>query len=1436
MKKILGLDLGVNSIGWAVVNESDSPSETSSIISAGVRIVPLTVDEKSNFEKGKAITTNADRRMKRGMRRNLQRYKLRREKLVKTLKDNGLLLSDSILSENGNNTTFQTYQLRAKAATQEISLEELSRVFLMINKKRGYKSNRKAKGEDEGAAVNSMDLAIRMYETGLTPGQICLEILQKGRTKLPDFYQSDLKVEFDRIWEEQKKHYPEILTDALKDEVFGRPSKQTFAILAKSFTWTGNEKIYDEKTGEFKIVEKQYKIEGAKRTTKGIQQKIENYSWRSKALTEKLHPEEIVYVLQDINSQIGATSGYLGKISDRSKQLYLNHITIGQLLWQKICKNSSDSLKNTVFYRQDYMDEFDKIWETQAKYHKELTPELKHEIRDVIIFHQRPLKSQKGLISICELEQRELKVKKNGKEMTKIVGNRVIPKSHPLFQEFRIWQTLNNIEVSLVEAKRRKRKAKDMTPSIFSETEDMLEFEGHRSLYPEEMATLANELSIKEHLTKQEIIKLLFDGRKDVDLNFDKVMGNATMHSLYRSYSDMIEKCYGYDPIDFKLPAKQIREYFEKVFSADNWEAAILNPDITDDIRALENNKTYKLWHLLYSYEGDSSKNGDEKLIAQLSEKYNIPTDAASILANTTFENDYGNLSAKAISKILPFLKEGNTYDVSCAYAGYNHSRQSITSEENEKRELSRHLENLPLNSLRNPVVEKILNQMVNVVNALTDAYGNTGENGGFDEIRVELARELKKNAKEREDLAKAIRDNDAENQRIREVIKKDFNIANVSRNDIIRYKLYQELEPNGFKTLYSNTYIPYEKIFDKEIDIEHIIPQARLFDDSISNKTLEYRSVNLAKGKTTAYDYVKQTYGDAGLEAYELRCRNCFADKKAKLRKLLMPENEIPEGFIDRDLRQTQYISRKALSMLTKVCRSVVATTGSITERLRKDWQLIDVMKEINLPKYAKLGMVTTTTSEDGHVTKKIEDWTKRNDHRHHAMDALTVAFTRRAFIQFLNNRNAQWDDHAPMHDSIMAINQKYFKNGIAVPPMPLDALRAESKRHLENILVSIKAKNKVTTISTNRIKTKTGDKESKCNTPRGALHKETVYGIRNRYVKKEEAVSKNFDEAKIATVAKKRYRDALMARLLAFGGDPEKAFSGKNALSKNPIFLDEKQSMVVPPKVETVTLERYYTIRKPIGPDINIDNVVDAAVREALKERLNQFGGDAKKAFVNIEENPILLHGKPLKRVTLVAKVDTGTCLHDLKDKDGNLITDSDGNPIPTDFVKSDENHHVAIFRRPKLDKNGNQMLEDDGSIVYEWTEHIVSFMEAVIRTNNGMPVVDKSWGKDQGWDFVFSLKKNEYFVFPGDGFDPHEVDLMDPQNAAEISKHLFRVQQVSSMYYVFRHHLETTVTSSKELMGTTWLRINALKKLSSLEKVRLDHLGRIVAIGEY
>lgn len=1399
MRKILGLDLGTNSIGWAVVNEAENKEEKSSIVKLGVRVNPLTVDERTNFESGKSITTNADRTLKRSMRRNLQRYKLRRENLVEVLKNAGWITDETVLAEQGNFTTFQTLHLRAKAVTEEISLVEFARVLLMINKKRGYRSSRKAKNEEEGQLIDSMDIAKYLYENNITPGQYCFQQLSEGKYNIPDFYRSDLEEEFDRIWKFQKQFYPELLTDKLKDSLKDKNEKQTWAICAQPFN-----------------------IVGKKRTVKGKELIKENYEWRTKALSEKLDLEELAVVLQKVNGSINSSNGYLGNISDRSKELYFDNMTVGQYLVSIIDQNPNSSLKNLVFYRQDYLDEFERIWTKQAEFHPELTAELKKEIRDIVIFYQRPLKSQKGLVSVCELERKEIEITVNGKKKTKIVGPKVCPKSSPWFQEFKIWQIINNLKVN------------------------------GRFLEQEEKEKLARELSIKDKLSKSDALKLLFGkNSKDLDLNYKEIEGNRTQAALFKAYAKILEESgHGEAEELLKKSSAEIVKTVEDVFAALGYNTDILCFDTTLPDDEVEEQAMFRLWHLLYSYEGDKSKSGNDSLVNKISEIIGCEKVYAKIIAAVTFAPDYGSLSSKAIKKILPYMQEGNEYSLACEYAGYRHSKRSLTKEELENKSYKDRLDPVPKNSLRNPVVEKILNQMVNVVNAVIDEYGKP------DEIRIELARELKKSKQEREKAASDMSAASKENDYNRKELQEKFGIANPSRNDIIKYRLYKELETNYYKTLYSGTYIPKERLFSKDFDVEHIIPQARLFDDSFANKTLEAKDINIQKGSMTAFDYVKSKYGEEGVAEYKSRIQKLLNDKaisKTKAAHLLMSEKDIPDGFIERDLRDSQYIAKKAREILEEAVKFVVPTTGSITARLREDWQLVDMMKELNWDKYYLSGLTETYLDKDGQTKTRITDWTKRNDHRHHAMDALTIAFTKRSYIQYLNNLNArvpksendpQYVDlskygisNIPKDEQTRVVryieSTQLYRDDKGrlrfLPPMPLDQFRKEAKRHIGNILVSIKAKNKVVTRNVNRTKKKGGYNEKVQLTPRGQLHNETVYGSIYRYLPKEETVGSKFDHAKIETVASPVYREALRSRLAEYGNDPKKAFTGKNALDKNPIFIDAMHTRMVPSVVKTVTLELVYTARKEVNPtnfkdEKTIKKIIDVKIRNLMLARLAEYGGDAKQAFSNLDENPIWLNkdkGIAVKRVTITG-VSNAMPLHDKHNIIGAPVLDAEGNRLPVDYVSTSSNHHIAIF------------MDEDGNL----QEHVVSFYEAVMSATLGYPVVDQEYRKDDGWVFLFTMKQNEYFVFPNEktGFDPNEIDLMDPDNYALISPNLFRVQKLTTKDYFFRHHLETSVEDKAELRDVTWKRIQKVNGLKGIVKVRVNHLGQIVQIGEY
>src|SRR5690606_24915436 len=143
----------------------------------------------------------------------------------------------------------------------------------------------------------------------------------------------------------------------------------------------------------------------------------------------------------------------------------------------------------------------EKIWEMQSKFHPELTEQLKSEIRDIVIFYQRKLKSQKGLVSFCEFESKEIEIEKNGQITKRTIGLKVAPKSSLLFQEFKIWQVLNNV---LIRKKgSRKRVVKEKSPTLFDEEKEIfvLDLETKQKLF--------DELNIKGNLKSAKIIELL---------------------------------------------------------------------------------------------------------------------------------------------------------------------------------------------------------------------------------------------------------------------------------------------------------------------------------------------------------------------------------------------------------------------------------------------------------------------------------------------------------------------------------------------------------------------------------------------------------------------------------------------------------------------------------------------------------------------------------------------------------------------------------------------------------------------------------------------------------------------------------------------------------------------------------------------------------------
>jgi CRISPR-associated endonuclease Csn1 len=218
----LGLDLGANSIGWALVDEQNQ-----AIIAAGVRVFPEGVD---NFDTKKEKSKSEDRRVVRGMRRQIARRARRKRRLRESLVASGLYPSDA--AEQARLDALDPYALRRKALDEVLPLYEFGRVLIHLNQRRGFLSNRKSdrarKKETQGmlAEINELAAAIELSRSRTLGEHLAKSIADNPHNRVRGHHtrRSMLEDEFEVLWEAQRKHYPELLTDELKYGAIGKQS------------------------------------------------------------------------------------------------------------------------------------------------------------------------------------------------------------------------------------------------------------------------------------------------------------------------------------------------------------------------------------------------------------------------------------------------------------------------------------------------------------------------------------------------------------------------------------------------------------------------------------------------------------------------------------------------------------------------------------------------------------------------------------------------------------------------------------------------------------------------------------------------------------------------------------------------------------------------------------------------------------------------------------------------------------------------------------------------------------------------------------------------------------------------------------------------------------------------------------------------------------
>lgn len=1029
MKHILGLDLGTNSIGWAVINattdENTHKEQLIGINAAGSRIIPMDAAQLGDFNKGNTVSQTANRTQYRSTRRLHERKKLRRERLHRVLQLLGFLpphyaaqldrygkfiansepklawvkntnhlyhfIFQESFQEMLNDFTqadgsakkipydWTLFYLRKKALTQKIKKEELAWILLNFNQKRGYHQLREEETEKPTSKT-------RLY----FDSQTITDIVDTGETY------KGLKI------------FTLTLANGEKGKWYGKNIPD----------WKGQKKdiivsIDLDKNGNDKCDESGEPIRRFKIPT---EQEWEEQWGLVKAKTEK-----------DLNTSGKKVGTYI-------------YDTLLQAPDQKI----RGKLIRTI-ERKYYKEELYQILTTQEKFHPELQDKnllqacieelypsneahrntiskysMSKLLVEDVIFYQRPLKSKKSLISDCPYEEHTYVDKETGEIHTAPV--KCIAKSHPLFQEFRLWQFLSNLRIYQKEG--------TLNGKLTTDIDVTNEFLKNADDY----VNLFDWLNQKKEIKQDAFFKYPAFGLKKNAANY--------------RWNYVEDKTYPCNETHSRILFHWVKTDIDQ---------SLLTIDLEE-----------KLWHILYSI---SDKNELQKALQHFADKNKLGHKFVDTFQQIPpFKKDYGSYSAKAIKRLLPLMRMGKYWHpesidnttlthihqilngemdevtasrikgkaihldnlssfqglptwLAC-YIVYNrHSEIKNITKWQQPSDIDAYLQSFKQHSLHNPIVEQIIMETLRTVRDIWKQIGH------IDEIHVELGREMKNPADKRKKLTQQIQENENTNLRIKalltEFVNPEFEIEDVrphspsqqdllriyeeevlnesaknmpediatilkkfnetdakkrpSTSDVLRYKCWLEQK---YRSPYTGAMIPLGKLFTPAYEIEHIIPQSRYFDDSFTNKVICEAEVNKLKGNMLGYEFIKNNSGkivELGfgqkvkiqtVEDYELFVKEHYSYNPVKMKKLLM--EDIPEQFIQRQLNDSRYISKFIKSLLSNIVReegeseatskNIIVCTGGVTDRLKKDWGVNDVWNKIILPRFLRLNEITNS------------------------------------------------------------------------------------------------------------------------------------------------------------------------------------------------------------------------------------------------------------------------------------------------------------------------------------------------------------------------------------------------------------------------------------------------------------------------------------------
>ena len=479
----------------------------------------------------------------------------------------------------------------------------------------------------------------------------------------------------------------------------------------------------------------------------------------------------------------------------------------------------------------------------------------------------------------------------------------------------------------------------------------------------------------------------------------------------------------------------------------------------------------------------------EEDTVLRLAETdWGLSAEQAQSVLEADLPAGYMAFSREAIARLLPHMERGLPLMA-------DDGTPCAISEAGYLRPDQRHIEKrdkLPLPpDLPNPIVRQALHEVRKVVNAILREYG------AIDQIHIELAREVKGSLEQRMEYLWRTREREDQRNKGADAIRQ-HGVA-PTRETINRYLLWEE---QGGECAYTGKPISLAQLLGGEVDVDHILPKPRSLDDSMMNKVVCFRSANAEKGNRTPYEWLAQT-DPTRYEQICLRARKTFHGMYGKYKKFLLKELKL-DDFIHRQLTDTAYISRAVRQYLQPLVpdplKDILCTKGQLTAELRHDWGLNTILRD------------------DGLNLKA------REDHRHHAIDAIVIALTDRSRLQALAREN------------------------VVLPPR--EHFRQEVEAAINAIHVSHRVQRKVA----------------------GALHDETVYARTGK--DGEFACRKPLSTLTAAEVERIRdhaVRGKVIERLREFGIEPGRKKKGEDKkpipaeVWARPLWMNEEKQILI-------------------------------------------------------------------------------------------------------------------------------------------------------------------------------------------------------------------------------------------------------------------------------